>query len=49
MAEKKKTENKMVSIVALKNKNNHMKEGQTYEVGEETAKVLVDKKFAKKK
>lgn len=49
MSEKKKIDNKaeLVEIVALKNKNGHMVEGKTYEVGHETAKLLVDKKAAK--
>lgn len=48
MAEKKKPANKLVKIQALKNKGGHMKEGETYFVGEGTAKVLVDAKRAKR-
>lgn len=51
MAEKQKLENKaakLVEIKALKNKGNHMKVGKTYKVGTDTAKVLIDKKFAVK-
>ena len=51
MAEKTKLENKaaiLVKIKALKNKGNHMEAGKTYKVGTDTAKILIEKKFAVK-